>query len=100
MTELSPPKTTRLHAIVEGHVQGVGFRYFVLNRANELGLKGWVRNTFSGDVEVVAEGDRSVLDDLLESLQKGPRSSFVSRVRENWEPATDEFTRFDVKRTF
>ena len=100
MTELSPVKTTRLHAVVEGHVQGVGFRYFVLNRANELSLKGWVRNTFSGDVEVVAEGERQVLDDLLESLHKGPRSSFVSRVRENWEPATDEFTRFDVKRTF
>ena len=100
MTELSSGNATRLHAVVEGHVQGVGFRYFVLNRANELSLKGWVRNTFSGDVEVVAEGERPVLDDLLESLQKGPRSSFVSRVRENWEPATDEFTRFDVKRTF
>ena len=100
MTDSSPEKTTRLHAVVEGHVQGVGFRYFVLNRANELDVKGWVRNTFSGDVEVVAEGERPVLDDLLESLQKGPRSSFVSRVRENWEPATDEFTRFDVKRTF
>ncbi len=100
MTDSSPERTTRLHAVVEGHVQGVGFRYFVLNRANELNLTGWVRNTFSGDVEVVAEGERQVLDDLLESLQKGPRSSFVSRVRENWEPATDEFTRFDVKKTF
>jgi acylphosphatase len=100
MSEFSSAKPTRLHAVVEGHVQGVGFRYFVLNRANELNLTGWVRNTFSGDVEVVAEGERLVLDDLLDSLQKGPRSSFVTRVRENWEPATSEFTRFDVKMTF
>jgi len=100
VTDVSSGKPTRLHAVVEGHVQGVGFRYFVLSRAHQLDLTGWVRNTFSGDVEVVAEGDKPVLDELLESLQKGPRSGFVSRVRENWEPATNEFHKFDVKMTF
>jgi acylphosphatase len=100
VTDIPSEKPTRLHAVVEGHVQGVGFRYFVLNRAQQLYLTGWVRNTFNGDVEVVAEGDRQSIDELLESLQQGPRSGFVSRVRENWEPATGEFHKFDVKMTF
>lgn len=91
---------TRLHALVEGHVQGVGFRYFVLSRAQQLNLTGWVRNTPDGDVEVMAEGDRSDLDDLLEALRKGPRSSFVSNVRENWEPPLGEFRIFDVRSSY
>lgn len=89
----------RLHAVVEGHVQGVGFRYFVLNCAQQLNLTGWVRNTHEGNVEVVAEGDRADLDELLEMLKRGPRISFVSRVRENWEPARGEFRLFDVRST-
>jgi acylphosphatase len=95
--EHSSANPASLHALVEGHVQGVGFRYFVLARAQQLNLTGWVRNTPEGDVEVMAEGDRSELDDLLESLRKGPRSSFVSNVRENWEPPRGEFRLFDVR---
>lgn len=94
------PNPARLHALVEGHVQGVGFRYFVLNRANQLKLTGWVRNTANGDVEVMAEGDRADLDDLLDALRKGPRSSFVTNVRENWEPPLGEFRLFDVRSSY
>lgn len=90
---------TRLHAVVEGHVQGVGFRYFVLTRAQQLNLTGWVRNTSEGDVEVMAEGTREDLDEFIDSLRKGPRSSFVSNVRENWEPSRGEFRIFDVRST-
>lgn len=100
MVDTSSGTPVRLHAVVEGHVQGVGFRYFVLSHAQQLELTGWTRNTFSGDVEVTAEGSRQELDELLEFLRKGPRSSFVSRVREQWEPATGEFNKFDVKMTF
>jgi acylphosphatase len=89
----------RLHALVEGHVQGVGFRYFVLSRAQQRNLTGWVRNTLDGNVEVIAEGDRADLDELLDALRTGPRSAFVSLVREKWEPSRGEFRIFDVRST-
>ncbi len=100
MTDANPiSDLTRLHAVVEGHVQGVGFRYFVLTRAQQLNLSGWVRNTSEGNVEVMAEGTRDSLDELMDSLRKGPRSSFVTNVRENWEPGRGEFRIFDVRST-
>jgi acylphosphatase len=96
----SQEKTERLHAIVEGRVQGVGFRYFVMTAAKELQLAGWVRNRFDGSVEVTAEGPRKELETLIFFLRKGPRSSFVSGVSTHWQQATHEFTRFDVTGTF
>ena len=54
-----------LHSRIEGYVQGVGFRYFVLEKAQDLGLTGWVRNCTNGDVEVLAEGTREQLEKLL-----------------------------------
>ncbi len=93
-------KTERLHAIVDGRVQGVGFRYFVLTAAQELHLTGWVRNRFDGSVEVMAEGPRKDLETLIFFLRKGPRSSFVSDLSTDWLPATNEFARFDVTGTF
>ena len=91
--------TARLHARVEGHVQGVGFRYFVLLAAQEMNLTGWVRNTFDGRVEVTAEGPRKDLETLIFFLRKGPRSSFVSEVKTDWQEAIGEFERFDVRNT-
>jgi acylphosphatase len=88
----------RLHARVEGHVQGVGFRYFVLNLANELGLMGWVRNTYNGDVEVTAEGSRGHLEILLEDLRQGPPSAYVIDVNYEWmESDGEKFQGFIVK---
>jgi acylphosphatase len=88
-----------LHAIVEGRVQGVGFRNFVLENATRLGLTGWVRNRWNGDVECLAEGDRQALDKLLSALQRGPRSGFVAHVRVDWQEASGEYTLFSVKST-
>jgi acylphosphatase len=86
----------RLHAIVEGRVQGVGFRYFVLQYAQELNLVGWVRNMDNGDVEVTAEGDQSTLVSFVEYLKRGPSSAFVSNVRVDWLEARGEYKRFGV----
>jgi acylphosphatase len=89
----------RLHAVVEGRVQGVGFRSFVLEHAGRLGLKGWVRNTYQGEVEVLAEGPRTRLDQLYDLLSQGPYGSYVITVRPDWSPANGEFDRFIVART-
>lgn len=90
---------SRLHAIVKGRVQGVGFRYFVYDNALDLGLRGWVRNRWDGSVEVLAEGERQELDKLLKVLRRGPRSSFVTDVKPVWQPATGEYNNFQIRPT-
>ena len=72
-----------LHFLIQGRVQGVGFRWFVQREASELELRGWVRNTEDGDVEVVAAGEAADLDELRASLKSGPRGSRVDRVVEH-----------------
>ncbi len=89
----------RLHALVEGRVQGVGFRFFVLDTAETLGVTGWVRNCWDESVEVTAEGSRVKLEQLLLALERGPRSAFVSRVQPEWLAATGEFKSFAVRST-
>jgi len=66
--------------IVEGAVQGVGFRYFVVHRARELHLGGTVRNLPDGSVEVVAQGDPRSLGELEAALWRGPSLARVKRV--------------------
>jgi acylphosphatase len=77
---------TRLDANVRGSVQGVGFRYFVLREARNLGLDGWVANEADGSVHVVADGPRDVLEALLARLEEGPPAGLVERVTTNWIP--------------
>ena len=72
-----------LHFLIQGRVQGVGFRWFVQREAIELNLLGWVRNTEDGDVEVVAAGEAADLDDLRTSLKRGPRGCRVDRIAEH-----------------
>jgi acylphosphatase len=72
-----------LHFLIKGRVQGVGFRWFVQREAGELELRGWVRNTEDGDVEVVATGEANDLAELRSSLHRGPRGSRVDRVLEH-----------------
>jgi acylphosphatase len=73
-----------LHFLIQGRVQGVGFRWFVHREASELELCGWVRNTEDGDVEVVASGSTEDLAELRASLRKGPRGSRVDRLIEHY----------------
>ena len=72
-----------LHFLIKGRVQGVGFRWFVHREATELDLRGWVRNTEDGDVEVVATGTPEDLAELRASLRRGPRGSRVDRLLEH-----------------
>jgi acylphosphatase len=72
-----------LHFLIRGRVQGVGFRWFVHREAAELGLRGWVRNTDTGEVEVVVAGDPATLGELRTELHKGSRGSRVDKVIEH-----------------
>lgn len=83
-----------LHFFIRGRVQGVGFRWFVQREASELRLRGWVRNTDNGDVEVLVAGDPEDLDELRSELRKGSRGSRVDQVIEH---ELDESEAADLK---
>jgi acylphosphatase len=68
------------HYLIQGRVQGVGFRWFVHREAAEIGLRGWVKNTDEGHVEAVAAGDAEQLAEIELALRKGSRGSRVDRV--------------------
>ena len=85
------------HIVVCGLVQGVGFRYFVHNRALRLGLNGYVRNLFNGDVEIEVEGDRSLIEELISQIQVGPRAAHVSDVRVDWRKPEKHFHEFLIQ---
>ena len=89
----------RLHAIVEGRVQGVGFRYFTQERAVFLGLTGWVRNRWDGTVELVAQGPTADLEILLRTIQRGPRTGTTQNVKVDWLETAGEFSSFQIRRT-
>jgi acylphosphatase len=86
-----------VRAVVRGRVQGVGFREYVLTRARFLDLSGYVRNLADGrSVEVVAEGARPDLEQLLDYLREGPRISRIDAVDAEWREATGAYDGFGV----
>lgn len=91
------PRVERLEAAVRGRVQGVGFRYFVLDRALDLELTGWVANSADGSVRCIAEGPRSALERLLAAIEHGPPGASVADVSSTWLAATGAFQTFEVR---
>jgi acylphosphatase len=89
---------SRVHLFIKGWVQGVFFRYETQNTANRLGLKGWVRNLKDGSVEVVAEGPKKNLEQLIAWCWKGPPLARVEKVEVSWESPTGEYIAFKVER--
>ena len=87
----------RLTAVVHGRVHGVGYRFFVIERAQARGLRGYTRNIPDSTVEVVTEGPRSQLEGLLDELRQGPGAAYVTEVVVFWGNATQEFTDFRVR---
>jgi acylphosphatase len=70
-----------IHLEVHGRVQGVGFRWYVVETARELGLSGWVKNRPDGKVEIAAAGSREALDKLDAAVRSGPRGARIEEVR-------------------
>lgn len=86
----------RLHGVIRGDVQGVGFRYFLIRRAQALGLSGWVTNREDGAVEFIAEGRRSDLEQLERAAREGPRMARVAAVEVDWSKAIGGLDPFDI----
>lgn len=89
--------TARIDATVTGRVQGVGFRWFVLDAARRLELRGWVANEADGSVRCVAEGPREDLQALLGELDRGPQGARVDRVVPRWGRAAGGLGRFEIR---
>ena len=86
-----------LHAFVRGRVQGVLFRSFAERHARRLGLVGYARNLFDGRVEVVAEGEKAALEELLKQLHQGPPGAHVEGVEVEWGEAEERLKDFRIK---
>lgn len=86
-----------LHIIVKGKVQGVYFRAFTQKQANKLNLNGFVRNLATGDVEIVAEGERNALQSLVAWCHKGPLLARVRQVITNPHQAGEVFAGFEIR---
>jgi acylphosphatase len=99
VTEQRAPelRPARLEATVRGRVQGVGFRYFVVRRALELDLVGWVANAPDGSVQCVAEGSPAALDALEATLRMGPLGAVVEAVDTVRMTGTGRLDRFRIR---
>ena len=87
----------RIHCFVSGVVQGVFFRAHTKEWARSLGLKGWVRNTSDGRVELIAEGEEKALKELLKKLKQGPPAGQVEKIDCKWLEAKNRFDSFYVR---
>jgi len=86
----------QLHLYYSGKVQGIGFRYTVLDIALGLKVRGWVKNLFDGRVEVLAESEEDTLTDFLEQINQH-FSRYITDVTVDWFPASGEFRDFQVQ---
>jgi acylphosphatase len=89
--------TRRVHLIVRGVVQGVGFRWATEREARRLGVRGYVRNLPTGDVEIVAEGRPDAIDRLVAWTKHGPPGARVETVNLAEEDPTGEFSDFGTR---
>lgn len=87
----------RVHIFISGLVQGVFYRQKTQDIAKELGIGGWVRNLANGQVEIIAEGDKERIEELITWLKKGPAGAKVEKVDFNFENYKSEFSDFEIK---
>ena len=86
----------RAHLIVRGRVQGVSYRAYTVETATELGLRGWVKNTHDGGVEITVEGKKDAVGKLIKWCKEGPPMANVKSVLAEWEPFAGDFEDFDI----
>ena len=86
----------RVHIFISGKVQGVFFRQFTQEKAQELELVGWIRNLSDGRVEALIEGDKEKIDKLLIHLKQGSPLSKVEHIKVNYKKYQGEFEMFEI----
>jgi acylphosphatase len=84
--------------LISGRVQGVAYRITMVDVAERLGVRGWVRNRFSGDVEATVQGTPEAVDAIIEWARRGPSLAIVENVRIDDAPV-EKFTRFETRPT-
>jgi acylphosphatase len=86
-----------LHLKIFGEVQGVGFRYYAREKAEELNLTGWIRNNFDGTVECEICGEQDSLEKFLKWANKGPSWAKVEKVEVKWNECRNDFSHFEIR---
>ncbi len=87
----------RAEIIVNGLVQGVGYRYFVVREAQKLRLKGFTQNLYTGEVLTVVEGEKAIVEELINKLKVGPIHASVNSCKIDWQETKNEFIDFEVR---
>ncbi|HTY75250.1 MAG TPA: acylphosphatase [Candidatus Nanoarchaeia archaeon] len=87
----------RAHVFISGRVQGVLFRGRTMQEAVRLNVTGWVRNLPDGRVEAVFEGEKKVVDEMLDFCREGPRDAVVLGVDVSWDSFKGEFKDFKIR---
>jgi len=85
-----------VHLLVDGVVQGVGYRFFAIRKASAYALKGFAKNLIDGRVEIVAEGERGLIEEFIKDLRRGPMSAHVTDIRIEWTNPTNKFEGFEA----
>lgn len=85
-----------VHVLIEGNVQGIGFRQFVKSHANKLDIKGWVKNLPDRRVEAMFVGDRSNIEKMVELCRHGPFLAEVKDVKVSEEKDSVRFDSFEI----
>ncbi|MFA6992458.1 MAG: acylphosphatase [Candidatus Gracilibacteria bacterium] len=83
--------------LVWGHVQGVFYRSSAKKKANTLNISGYAKNLSSGEVEILAQGQRENIEQFIEWCREGPSAANVDRVEVSWQPAGEILDHFDIK---
>jgi acylphosphatase len=95
---LGKSEEKKARIIVRGSVQGVGFRYYIMQKAQEMRLKGYTQNLPNGEVEAVVEGDKLFIEDLYKAMQRGPTKAKVKDHAIEWGDPKNQFRTFSIKR--
>lgn len=88
---------TNVHVIISGRVQGVWFRATTKQKAEQLGLKGWVRNTYDGCVEAVFEGEENLVKQMIDWCHRGSPLANIENVEVKNQDVTNSFDDFSIK---